>query len=654
LHYDASAAREGLFNSLGRATLEGVEYVQGSVVVPFYTVNNGGNESNGGTIDRVSNNDVGGRIARLLQWELASGSFLRPSLTKSCVAYQIEPQDVAGTGHPQGPEWFSVPEITNFNWIVFEGRGTDTVKGIVPVQETGDLAIEAKLLESRFLRCSFSHPGTGQAMSVLVPNVLRVKHNGQWINFRDALSHVDAAKLHAVVSGRIAGEDYVAATAGSLTKTTNDSVTVVLTEETPGEVRVFIHYGSTADNTFANVAYAVTFVNEWAEESAPTAPEIVERDISRMVRITSTYKGFPDGKPATGMNVYRTYATGDAYLLVNKIPIPPQEDGSWLFDDASNSPQTSTALATAEWDPPNPNMHSLTYAGNGFFAGAVGKDLVFSEPYHPHAWPYAMTFPHAIVGLEAVENGLLATTLERPYIVYGAHPEQMTQQIINAEQAGVTQRSMTRAGGNAVYVSNDGMVEVSGGLASLTASQNLFTRQDWRREYLPRFRNIALGAHDGALVGIIDPESPTAAQNREGFIIRLDEAAAGSCTRFSLDPSPLGVSLVPEIDALFLCFPNGFAEYGAGSDLPFFWRSRDFEFPQPVNFGAVVVDCSPGLHIAFYVNGEKKYEKEIGDGESSFRLPSFAPQKTWAVEFSGKGTLRRFEMATSFAELKAV
>lgn len=634
LTYDASSQQtEGIFGG-GVVTLEGVEFVEQHVQMAYTPVDSEN------TLQPPRFVDLGQRVARLALWEYKEiiGASLRTQ--RSDVAYEGTASDgVAG--------WFKL--------LVY---GTN--HSLAPATEYAPISIQAKALGTDTLECTYTYKmAIGDlevAVTRIVTNVLKVKHNGQWMSMGNASGvQISGATLFAVVSGQINGEDYVAASEGSLVGTTNDAVTVSLVEEAIGEVRVFINYGeSAASDAFKSVAYAVTFVNDWGEESAPTAPVIVERDIAQTASIVSHYQAFPDGRSATGMNVYRTYATGDAYLLVNRVPILQQPDGSWRFEDASSSPQTATTLASAEWDPPNASLHSLTYAGNGFFAGAVGHDLYFSEPYHPHAWPYAMSFTHAIVGLEAVENGLLVTTLERPTIVYGAHPEQMAQQVINAEQAGVAQRSMTRSGGNAVYVSNDGFVEVSGGLASLAASQNLFARQDFRGEYLPRLRNLVLGSHDGALVGVTDPESPAAPQNHEGFIIRLDEAAAGSYTRLSLSPTPLGMSLVPEIDALFLGFANGFAEYGAGGDLPFFWRSKEFDFPQPVSFGAVVVDCSPGLVISFYSNGAKVYEKQIGTGESSFRLPSLSPQKTWAVEFSGTGTLRRFEMATSFTELKSI
>jgi hypothetical protein len=581
LYYDASSSSsssssssQGIFDGSGYATLTGVDFVERN---PRHSSDVRISWSYDGNRPILDGNP---RISRLANWNVFSGSY--SYLEISGFPYKgIKSSD---------PDWFlpytytlAIPE--NDADPTYETRH-DYVEAL---EVDPPLSIRAKNLGNNSLECTYDISGSSK--TTILTNVVSVKHNGTWKNLGDAASPGDSsgAQLHAVVSGKIAGEDYVAATAGSLTMTTNDAVTVTLVEESPGEVWVTITYASAeASDVSRNAAYVATFVNEWGEESAPTPPIILARDVSTVVRVESHYQAFPDGKPAIGMNVYRTYATGDAYLLINPTPIGPQGDGTWLFHDASESPQTATALVSAEWDPPHPNLRSLTYVGNGFFAGAVGKDLVFSEPYHPHAWPYAMTFPQAIMGMEVVENGLLVTTLSRPYIVYGAHPEQMTQQIINTEQAGIAQRAMTRVEGNAAYVSNDGIIEVSGGLANIASSRNLFTRQDWRDRYLPNFRSMVLGAHDGAIVGIIDPDFP-GAHDYDGFVIRLDERPRAAIRA---------------------------------------WDSESTISPSP---------------------------SECRSFRKSMRcLPSIPPQKTWAVEFSGTGTLRRFEMASSFAELKGV
>lgn len=448
------------------------------------------------------------------------------------------------------------------------------------------------------------------------------------------------------LTAKVQGSDWFAFSSGSVQEGNNASIGVTLEQEGEGKVRIKISYGDKA-----SAAYAVTFVNQWNEESQASEPVVVALDGSQTVKVSLDYQGFSEGVPVTGMHVYRTYGTSDAYLLINEAPMPASSGTTYTFVDVDTTPQTSTLLKTSAWEAPHESLRNIAYVGNGFLAGSVGKDLYFSEPYHPHAWPYAMTFPHAIMGVEAVEGGLLVTTLGKPYMVYGTHPEQMMQQMVDTDQAGVSGRSLIRVEGNAVFASNDGLVTVSGGQASLSSSQQLFTRKDWRQRYQAVFHNLVLGAHDGAIVGLVDPGYPGSVPATDGFVIRLDEEG-GSYTRLRLPIAPLGVSIVPEEDALYLGFSNGFAEFGAGDDLEFIWRSKDFTFPQPITFGAVVMDCSPGVTVSFFCNQHLVHAHQVVEGQNSFRLPSIAPQKTWAVKFVGTGYIKKFEMASSFAELK--
>jgi hypothetical protein len=642
----------GVFDDLGMARIESVEFIEQLVLASA--------EGEGSNYDSYTAvKKFGARIGRVAYWKPFANmpgqgaNYRVDTAYRGINAFMVSEIPDLSDKDPVG--WF-IPDSVPAN---SSARPVEAGRRLC--EHMGDLDITARLIGPDTLELAYDFVtgyATGYADSTItarvtqiVANVTRVKVGGAWIDLTEAAGAKQiGATLQARVQGSIDGASYLAYSVGSVGKGDNPDVVVTLKEESPGNVRVKIGYGGTDSTLLRASAYVVTYVNDWNEESAPSPAVLTERDAGQKIAVTSAYKGFADGRPATGMNVYRTYATSDAYILVNPEPIPPGPDGAFSFTDVGLEPKTVSALASLDWEPPLEDLHSLTYVGNGFFAAAVDNDLYFSEPYHPHAWPYAMTFSHRIIGLEAVEGGLLATTMEKPCIVYGAHPQQMTQQLINADQAGVTQRSLTRVAGNAAYVSHDGIVEVAGGQAHLESSQTLFTRQDWRGRYLARFRNLALGAHDGALVGVIDPAYPAPVANTQGFVIRLDEAS-GTYTRLAI-PGAMGLSLVPEVDALYVGLALGFAEFGAGGDLAFSWRSKDFTFPQPVTFGAAVADCSPGLTVSIYCNHALVMTKTIGDGETSFRLPAVPAQKVWAVSFSGTGRIRKFEMGSSFAELK--
>ena len=267
---------------------------------------------------------------------------------------------------------------------------------------------------------------------------------------------------------------------------------------------------SSSSATLQTVAYVAVAVNIWGEESAPSDPITIEfRPGLTGVALQVSHTPNASEVPLAGMLFYRTYPSNSgttSYFLVNETPIVGV-GGVYSLADSSTEPATATTLAAnqAEWDPPPEALEGLSYAGNGVFCGAVGKDLYFSEPYKPHAWPYRMVFPHEIVGVLGIEGGILVTTTLHPYLVYGAHPEQMSQVRMAAEQSGWSNTALSHLEGSAVYAGNDGLVSVSGGQATIKGSQELFRREDWRKMFGAVKNNLRLAQHDGRLLGIIDP-----------------------------------------------------------------------------------------------------------------------------------------------------
>ncbi len=268
--------------------------------------------------------------------------------------------------------------------------------------------------------------------------------------------------------------------------------------------------GTSSSSAIQTIAYVAVAQNIWGEESAPSSPVLVEsRQGLTSVTLNVTHTADANQVPLAGMLFYRTYPSlsGDTtYFLINETPVVVS-GGTYTFTDTSVEPVTSTALASnqAEWAVAPDDLKFLTYVGNGSFCGAVGKDLYVSEPYHPHAWAYRLMLPYEIVGLIAVEGGVLATTTLHPYAIYGAHPSQYSQQKIMAEQAGWSNTALSHIEGSAVFASNDGLVRVTGGQASITDSQRLFRRKDWREMYGAVKDNLRLEQHDGRLLGIVDP-----------------------------------------------------------------------------------------------------------------------------------------------------
>ena len=397
------------------------------------------------------------------------------------------------------------------------------------------------------------------------------------------------------------------------------------------------------------IAYAATAVNILGEESAPYGPALVDwRDNgTQTITLSTSYTPDPDQIPIAGILFYRTYpGSPTEYFLLNNTPVPVVAGTASLVDN-STGPLSVTTLQTQEWDEPPPNLKFLTYAGNGSFCAAVGKDLAFSEPYRPHAWPYRMLFPNTITGIIEVEGGVLVSTTEKPYYVSGSHPEQMSMQVINSDQAAISGRAMARVEGRAIYASNDGLVAASAGRASIESSQQLFTRNDWRDVFKTHFSKLSLAAWDGLLFGVIDGASTG------HFIVRLDEAPGYSL--LDVGSNLLGVAFSPTMDKTTLLYSDGFAEFGVGSPLALTWHSKEFEFPRAISFGAAIARFNGTFSLDIRKDGVSIHTQALsGSGETHFRLPAVGVGKQWQVRITGTGTIKSVELATLFAELQDV
>lgn len=411
--------------------------------------------------------------------------------------------------------------------------------------------------------------------------------------------------------------------------------------------------GAATSGTQETVAVVATVVNTWNEESAPSDPVMFDRTQGQSATYTVSYAPTAGQRPIQGVNFYRTYTSAQGsteYFLINATPIA-LSGGSASLTDASVTASSSTTLTSAQWDTPPTLPSNLTYMGNGFFVVGSGKDLVFSEPYRPHAWPYRMTLPHGVVGIVAVEGGALVTTTTGAYLISGAHPTQVSQQFLPVEQAGWTPYSMTRVGGAAIYASNDGLVSVYGGQPSLKESQALFTRKDWRAKFGAKRQNLRLAHHDGYVLGFVDPSFP-ATTSGESFLLRLDETTGQSYETLDVGQAIYGTAVSESTDQLYVTTATGFAEFaGSSTLLTYTWRSGERLFPMPVNFACGLVDAAGTATLDVYADNVLRSTVAI-DGRTSFRLSGGQPAYRWSIKLTGTATIREVSLAQSFAELK--
>lgn len=227
-------------------------------------------------------------------------------------------------------------------------------------------------------------------------------------------------------------------------------------------------------------AYKFTYVNEWGEESAPSAASILlEVDQNDAVDITI---GSP---PSTGAYVpfefwrlYRSSTTDDGaeWQLVDEIAI-----GTLTYNDSKLQEELQEPLPSIIYTEPRSDMVNLCAGANGIMLGSVGNVLCACEAYLPFTFPreYEQSLKYDIVAITASGQSWFVLTEGPAYLVSGADPASLSVQELPRPQACVSKRSAVGVQGGALYASPDGICLVDTSGTQLLTS-GAYKYEDWR------------------------------------------------------------------------------------------------------------------------------------------------------------------------------
>ncbi len=407
-----------------------------------------------------------------------------------------------------------------------------------------------------------------------------------------------------------------------------------------------VELSGTADDpesTPETVAYVVTLVSQWGEESEPSDPsELVTWRAGQTITVTmqtSAAGNYPLGTGAK-KRIYRsaTGTTGSAkFLLVNKddsLAIATE-----TYADTASTATLGEAMRSKNWSEPRSDMVGLTQMANGILAGFSGSTVCFSEPFVPHAWPrrYEQSVDAAIVGLAAFDQSLLVATKRSLYVFTGADPSQLTSERLAVPQTCVSKRSMVEMNGGVVFACPDGLAFVgSGGFRMLT--DTLLTRQQWQaykpetiHAYNADTKYIAFYDDGTTKNGLVFDFGPELSFSRTNYY-----ATAGFRDRGR--------------DALYLCI-NGTGnnrevrKWDAGAASTMTWESGDLLAPSPMNMSAARVDSIGSIQFTLIADGEVKFGPRTYSGRVAFKLPSGYVASRYRVRFTGSGTVRSFVLS---------
>lgn len=421
-------------------------------------------------------------------------------------------------------------------------------------------------------------------------------------------------------------------------------------------------------------AYVYTYVNTYGEEGPPSEPTIVQTSPIADVTITATLDAVGSYAPIKEIRAYRT-PTGSTiadYFYVGSKSVLGQAPGTFSETDSVKAEMLNEALASTYYYPPPSGLVGLMALPNGILCAWKGNELWFSEGYKPWAWNpnYVKPLPASIVGGIAHGAGAVVTTVKNPYLVSGVSPDSMSTAKLNVDQAGVSKWSIAVVDGAVVYASHDGLVTLTGGMASLAQGQKFFTREAWRQRYGSGLSGMRFSVWDGRLVVFSGTNAFTP------FMLRTDEADGTMTDLPNLSAACAFISQLS--DQFYFALGTGIYQFNGGTDLEAVWQSREVVLNKPVNYGILQSVCtgtwalyisaalseSPDVsHQGTFTRGpwsvtisstEVIASTNLVAGTKTLRMVDGFESDRWKIKLIGTGRFRELRLAKTGVELAQV
>ena len=231
-------------------------------------------------------------------------------------------------------------------------------------------------------------------------------------------------------------------------------------------------------------SYVFTFVNDFAEESAPSLPSatVVRPDgVSATVTTpTAIPSGISAGYGITTKRIYRaaTGNTGTVYRFVAEIPLTQAD-----YVDTLTDAELGEVLQSDNWDLPPDDLRGILALPNGVMAGFSKNQLCLSEQNHPHAWPvaYRLNTDTKIVGIGNVDTTVVIGTESFVYVASGNDPANYSMNKFEVPYAASSKNSFAYlTGTGVVFAGPNGLMAVQGIGQVVNLTETVFTRRQWQ------------------------------------------------------------------------------------------------------------------------------------------------------------------------------
>ena len=459
------------------------------------------------------------------------------------------------------------------------------------------------------------------------------RNGADWLTFDDHTTRV--------VPGPVATDRlYVTATL-SPPKMIVGATTYPLALPAPVTAPVLERTGALVEDTKELVLYCYTWVTSFGEESQPSPPAGIFWSPSNGVNLTQM-PAAPTGRGILYKRIYRSVTTvsGESeFFLVAEIAA-----GAAAYFHVVEAAPVQEAIPSTDYDPAPGDLRGLVAMPNGMMAAYSGKEVLFCEPYKPHAWPakYRLAVTDTIVALAAFGSSLAILTDGTPWIAQGLHPEQMAMERSEMPFPCLSARGVVDMGYAAIYPSTDGLVEVSAGGARLLSAA-MWTRPQWQALgptgfRAAQFNGLYVFSHPTATpgvrrVGMVDTRGTAP------FLARSDihtEGLASDLATGQLFYLEANKRTIREFDP---------AELAAGR-ASLTWRSKEYYSGRPLSYGAAYVEASvvvAGSVVRVFGDGQLIHVIKHSEFNRMERLPA-GRWNSIEIEAAGQSTINRISV----------
>lgn len=276
--------------------------------------------------------------------------------------------------------------------------------------------------------------------------------------------------------------------------------------------------------------------------------------------------------------VYRTDSAG-TYQMVADVALAT----STLNDTTLEADLPGVALESQTYLQPPTDLTALISIPNGCLVGISGRNLCYSEPYQPHAWPAAnqKALDWNGVSLGSLGNTVIVTTEGSHYVAVGSDPASVTPEKAVSMYPCVSKRGTAPTPYGVAWPTHDGIaIQTPSGADLMTKS--LFTRREWE---LIDGASIIATVHGGRYVAryrMLGAEVTS--------IMLLDPGDTPAM--FAATPQATGIYSDPRTGSLYLLDGPLVKKWDAGVRAQMDWLSKEFVQPFPINWQAAKVDVS--------------------------------------------------------------